>query len=76
MQLREWRRNSCVSEPTPSELEVVNALAEYMAYVYAARGNRETTITGNSIAVNFVNEEWVERSLLLDDFKSRPSRKE
>jgi len=50
---REWRGKSCWLEATASELEVVDELAEYMAYRFAARGIRETTIVGKLVAVNF-----------------------
>ena len=55
-------------EATAFELDVVDELAEYMAYCCAIRGNRETTVAGKLVAVNFFREEWVGRTLLLNHF--------
>ena len=44
-------------------------LAEYMAYCCAVRGNRETTVAGKLVAVNFFHEQWVGRSLPLKHFR-------
>ena len=48
-------------EVTPPELEVVGKLAEYMVYYCTARMNRETTIEGKMIAVNFLHKQLVGR---------------
>jgi len=53
----EWRKKSGWLEETDSELEVVDESAGYMAYRCAARGNREKTIAGNLVTVNFFHEQ-------------------
>ena len=42
---------------TAFELEVVDELAEYMAYCCAVRGNRESTVAGKLVAVDFFHEQ-------------------
>ena len=69
MKWREWRGKPCWLEATSYGLEVVDELAEYMAYCYTARGNRETTIEDKLVAVNFFHEYWMGRSLPLDHFR-------
>ena len=53
-----WRGRSRWLEATASEVEVVDELAEYMAYCGAARGTRETPIAGKLVAVNFSHKQW------------------
>ena len=55
-----WRDligRSCWLEATASELVVVDEPAEYMAYCCAVRGNRESTVAGKLVAVNFSHEQ-------------------
>ena len=54
---------------TASELEVVDELAEYMAYCCAVRGNRDSTVAGKLVAVNFFHEQWMGKSLSLNHFR-------
>ena len=56
-------------EATAFELDVVDELAEYMAYCCAIRGNRETTVAGKLVTVNFFHEQWVGRTLLSNYFQ-------
>ena len=58
---RELRGRSCWLEATAPELEVVDELAEYMAYCCAVRGNRESTVAWKLVAVNFFLEQWMGR---------------
>ena len=71
---REWRRRSRWLEATAPEPEVVDELAEYMAYCGAARGTRETPIAGKLVAVNFSHKQWVGRSLPLDHFRIKAAK--
>ena len=66
---REWRGRSCWLEATASELEVVDELAEYMAYYCAVRGDRESTVAGKLMAVNFFHEQWMGKTLTLNHFR-------
>ena len=56
-------------EVTAPELEFVGKLVEYMVYCCAARMNRETTMEGKMIAVNFLHEQWVGRWRPLPHFR-------
>ena len=69
MKWREWRGRSCWLEVTASELEVVDELAEYVAYCCAVRGNRESTVVGKLVAVNFFHEQWMGKSLPRNHFR-------
>ena len=73
---REWKEKGCWLETTASKIEVVDELAEYMAYCCVARGNREKTRVGKLVAVNFFHEQWVGRSLPLDHFRVKAVKKE
>ena len=53
-------------EATAPELEVVDELAVYMAYCCAVQGNRESTVAGKMVAVNFFHEQWMGKSLPLN----------
>ena len=66
MKWREWSGKSCWLDATTPEVEVVDELAEYVAYFCAARGNRETMIAVKLVAVNLVLEQWMKRLLPLD----------
>ena len=66
---REWRGRSCWLETTASELEVVDELAEYMAYCCAVRENRESPVAGKLVAINFFHEQWMEKTLPLNHFR-------
>lgn len=57
MKWREWRRKSCRLEAPVSELEVVDELAEYMAYCGATRGNLEAKARRKIIDFNFLREQ-------------------
>ena len=65
MKGRDWRGRSCWLEATTSELEVVDKLAEYMAYCCAVRRNRVSTVAGKLIAANF-RKQWMGKSLPLN----------
>ena len=69
MKWRERRGRSCWLEATASELEVVDELAEYMAYCCAVRGNRESKVAGKLVVVNFFHEQWMGKSLPLKPLK-------
>ena len=56
-------------ETTSSELELVDELAEYTTYCCAVRGNRESTVVGKMVAVNFFHEQWMGKSLALNHFR-------
>ena len=49
--------------------------AEHMAYCCAARGNRESTVAGKLVAVNFFHEQWMGKSLPLNHFRIKAVRK-
>ena len=65
MKWRHLRGRSCWLEAPTSELEVVDELVEYMAYCCAVQRNRESTVAGKLVAVNF-HEQWMGKSLPLE----------
>ena len=60
---------------TASDLEVVDELAEYVAYCCAVRGNRESTVAGKLVAVKFFHEQWMGKMLPLNDFRIKAVKK-
>ena len=52
-----------------SEGELVEKLAEFMAYCCAERKNKEATVAGKLVAVSFYHEQWVGLSLPLQHFR-------
>ena len=66
MKWREWGGKRCWLAATASELEVVDDLVKYVAYCCAVRGNRESTVAGKLVAVNFFHQQWMGRSLPLN----------
>ena len=58
-----------------SEGELVEKLAEFMAYCCAERKNKEATVAGKLVAANFYHEQWVGSSLLLQHFRIKAVRK-
>ena len=71
---REWRKKSCWLDARMSEAELVEELVEFMAYCCAVRGNKETTVAGKMVAVNFSHEQWVGLSLPLNHFRIKAVR--
>ena len=58
----EWRNKSCWLDARVSERELVEELAKFMAYCGAVRGNKETTVAGKIVAMNFpMSSGWVFR---------------
>ena len=55
-----WRsfiwKESCLQKDM-GEMELVRELVEFMGYCWAGKRNKESTIVGNLVAINFYNEQ-------------------
>ena len=50
------------------------AAEAWRQYCYAVRGNRESTLAGKLVAVNFFHEQWMGKSLPLNHFRIKTDR--
>ena len=63
-----WRSfvgKGCWLQKGMGEVGLVAGLAEFMGYCCPEKGNKETTITGKLVAINFYHEQFVGLSLPL-----------
>ena len=58
-----------------NEWELVEELAQFMAYCCAERKNKEATVAGKLVAVNVYDEHWVRLSLPLQHVGIKAARK-
>ena len=58
-----------------NEWELVEELAEFMAYSCAERKNKEAVVAGKLVAVNVYREQWVGLSLPMQHVRMKAARK-
>ena len=59
------RREDCWLQKGMGEMELAAELEEFMEYCGAEKGNKETTIAGKLVAINFCHEQFVRPSMPL-----------
>ena len=65
MSWRSWVGKECWLQKYTGEMELVEALAEFMGCCCAEKGNKESTGVGKLVAINFYHEQFVGLSMPL-----------